>query len=819
LKRLFIVILVLLNFTSQAQTGNFSVDKLAVDYAKLSYHNVIENSKNLLRKEKSLNKIQTIEVLSKLANSLYNINYYKQAEGYFARLLTLIEVNKENADILRKYAQVLSGNGKNSMASQIWQSVSLVEDGNQRAKDFSILQANPEPLFRNAESYEIHRLGINTSHADFSPVRYEGGLVFVSSRASNTATKRVFAWDDSPFLDLFFLEDEGQLKTNTITTTSLSFSTYSASKTEKTLGSDSYTRQTPNDGLTIGFNSTAGSFVKPEIHSNLFSSALNSIYHEGPCAFYNKDRNIIFTRNGVKKLNLESSDELNRIHLFLAEKKGNEWVNLSSFPFNNSEYSTGHPAFMPDEKFLFFVSDMPGGYGGTDLYVSKFENGSWFKPTNAGPAINTNGNEMFPYIDESNVLYFASNGHPGLGGLDTFSTPLNELGFSIGRIRNLGSPINSASDDFGILTNSELEKGYFSSNRKNGGSDDDIYSFNRIGQKFACKDVLLAVKNSEGKAMDGLEFKFHEIASIKNYQDGRLDKKGENNLCLNSESEYYFEIEINGYDPVLKKISTSNLSDFKITYLDIILNKVHQSIEPEKDTPKVLGRERDLSMENRYKGIIYGKDRQSTLEGVKIRFINKCTGLATEFVTEENGKYDFNRNPYCDYEFIAMKTDFAANYEFIPMKKTFISAIKSTVSSNKKTVESFFDPKIFKVGDVVKMDNIYYELKDFELASNAKKDLDQLILVMEKYPEMVIEIFSHTDARGNNYDNFKLSQKRADEVKGYLSKKGIASPRIRAVGIGENQPVNLCSDGVQCTEAEYRRNRRTEFKILQIERI
>ena len=149
MKRLLITIFVLSNLTSLAQTGNFRVDRLAVDYAKLSYQNVINTSKNLLRKEKSLNEIQTIEVLSKLSNSLYNVNDYKQAEVYFERLISLIGDNKENADFLKKYAQVLAGNGKNSMASQVWKRVANLEKGNEIAEDFSILQENLEPLVRN----------------------------------------------------------------------------------------------------------------------------------------------------------------------------------------------------------------------------------------------------------------------------------------------------------------------------------------------------------------------------------------------------------------------------------------------------------------------------------------------------------------------------------------------------------------------------------------------------------------------------------------------------------------------------------------------
>jgi outer membrane protein OmpA-like peptidoglycan-associated protein len=689
------------------------------------------------------------------------------------------------------------------------------------AEDYSLLTSNPEPLTRNAGSYETSLVSINTNLAEFSPVKYKDGLVFVSNRTGNSAIKRVFSWDDSPFLDLYFLENENEIN-NTSTSAGLSSSNYTASSKNKGIGADSYTRQTANDGPTLGFKGTSGFFDKPDMASNQFSKTLNSIYHEGPCQFFNNEQSVIFTRNGIKKLNYESSDELNRIHLFIAEREGNDWGNLSAFPFNDGEYSTGHPAFMPAEQILFFVSDKPNGYGGTDIYFSKYQDGRWFEPQNAGNKINTAGNEMFPFIDEYNVLYFSSDGHPGLGGLDIFSVPLDEWGLTLGNARNVGSPLNSAFDDFGILTDGKLGKGYFSSNRKNGGKDDDIYSFKRIGEQFGCKDVILAVTDSkDSQPLASLKFKYYEVADTKMLKDGTLDKNGQAKLCLNVDSEYYFEFSSDGFESISQYFATNNLSDFKVNLLNVKLTKKVRANEIiDLEPPKVLDRERDLSLESRYKGVIYGNDNITPLEGVKIRFVNKCTDLATEFVTSADGVYDFERDVDCDYEFIAMKSGFAANYEFITStKKNFVAKVKTNVTARKKKEESFFDPKIFKVGDVVKMDNIYYESKETELASKSKNDLDQLILVMETYPAMIIEVFSHTDSRGNDRENLILSQKRADEVKDYLTKKGISALRIRAVGMGEKQPVNSCGDGIQCTEAEYRRNRRTEFKILKIERI
>jgi tetratricopeptide (TPR) repeat protein len=197
-----------------AQTGNSGVDKLAYDYAKLSYQNVIESSKSLLKKEKGLSEIQKKEVLQKLSYSLFNINDYKQAEQYFG---SLVNMSEPEADFLYKYAQVLTGNGKYLLASEMWSRYAQEVNEPGMAEDYSLLTSNPEPLTRNAGSYETSLVSINTNLAEFSPVKYKDGLVFVSNRTGNSAIKRVFSWDDSPFLDLYFLENENEIN-NTVFT-------------------------------------------------------------------------------------------------------------------------------------------------------------------------------------------------------------------------------------------------------------------------------------------------------------------------------------------------------------------------------------------------------------------------------------------------------------------------------------------------------------------------------------------------------------------------------------------------------------------------
>ena len=270
---------------SLAQTGNSRVDGLNTSYVKLAYQDVIDDAKLLLRKRNSLNEEEQKEVYTKLAYSLFNTNDYKQAEVYFQNLLSFIQDDREDIDILLKYAQVLAGNGKSTLASEIWNRYSDAIEDNERAKDFAALLKNTDPLTRNGGSFETNYLGINTRLSEFSPVRYNGGLVFVSNRANNSPIKRVFAWDDSPFLDLFFLEDESQIKTSSYSS-SISSSTYNKPATKKTIGSDDDTRQAANDAPALGFKARSGFFNKPNISSDRLSKNLNSIYHEGPCQFF-----------------------------------------------------------------------------------------------------------------------------------------------------------------------------------------------------------------------------------------------------------------------------------------------------------------------------------------------------------------------------------------------------------------------------------------------------------------------------------------------------------------------------------------------------
>jgi outer membrane protein OmpA-like peptidoglycan-associated protein len=218
---------------------------------------------------------------------------------------------------------------------------------------------------------------------------------------------------------------------------------------------------------------------------------------------------------------------------------------------------------------------------------------------------------------------------------------------------------------------------------------------------------------------------------------------------------------------------------------------------------------------NIFRGVISGGENNEPMSAVKVKFINKCNGEVQEMYTRRDGSYEFKRDLECDYELVATRDNFATSSEIIEkaIRKTlFGKKVKPTFSLN------LFDTKLYKVGDVIKLENIYYNTDDYKVRDFSKKELDKLANTLKRYPNMIIEIASHTDTRGNSSTNLALSQKRANEVRKYLLSRGVEKNRIKAVGKGETEPLNACSDGVQCTEAEHQRNRRTEFKILTIER-
>jgi len=362
----------------------------------------------------------TFNLLSKAGDSHYYIGNLEKSYKWYNELYQLYQ-NEMRDDTFFKYTQTLKGTGKYRRAAALTKIVRQ-----KRGEPLNELEKTNNNTWRGAYTVTIKNLGINSPYSDFSPMFHNGSdIVYSSAKDSSILTTRKYRWTNQPFLDLYI----------------------SKSKNDE------------------------GDLSPPK----KFSKNINTKYHEASLAFSPDQKTIYFTRNNYGKRLKRGKNGINHLKIYRSRFVDDEWTKAEELPFNSEDYSTGHPAISPDGKTLYFVSDRPGGFGDTDIYmVDIYENGAFSEPKNLGRTINTDAKEMFPYATE-NALYFSSNRPMGLGGLDVYKSDGSDGQFSVGI--NLGMPINSNRDDFSYIVDAVGEKGYFASNRKGGKGDDDIYSF------------------------------------------------------------------------------------------------------------------------------------------------------------------------------------------------------------------------------------------------------------------------------------------------------------------------------------------------------
>lgn len=477
---------------------------------------------------------------------------------------------------------------------------------------------------------------------------------------------------------------------------------------------------------------------------------------------------------------------LGKSKLFYAKKDGSEWGAAQEVSSLNGNYIVKHPALgeLFGKQVLFFVSNMEGSKGGSDIFYAELKGeGNFSAPVNLGDAINTVGDEETPfYLDGK--LYFSSDGHPSIGGLDVFSATWN--GSTWTNITNMGKPYNSSVDDRFFSMN-DFGSGFVVSNRAGGRS---------IKSKTCCDDIWVI---SKGFALD-----LKTIA----LEDGKPSK-----------GDVEFRL-LDGNTPV-GEASTGTSLEASLrpdkTYR-VIASK--QGFYGDTITFNTVGIRESQVIENKVnlKRIPPPKVLVITFKGVAYEGTNPSTGGVT-FTFSEAGAKEFDTKATTTYN-----ATLAPNkrYRIIAAKQGFVS--DTAIVSTQGFTESIFIEKPFtlkpikrviKTSEKITLNNIYYKYNDDKIAfEEAKKSLDYLYGIMTKYPDMKIELGSHTDARGNDTYNLNLSQRRAESARQYLVDKGIAGDRIVARGYGETEILNACKNGVKCSEEEHQQNRRTEFKIL-----
>ena len=618
---------------------------------------------------------------------------------------------------------------------------------------------------------------INSDGMEFSPVLYQNGLVYVSRHRNGPVDQKT----GETFFELFYAELD------------------------------------PN-----GF---------PLIPQD-FSTELNSQVHEGPVSFNRRGDQIFFTRSNTQdgKTRADSDGRIG-LKIYTAQRGYFDWENIQELPFNDNEYTCMHPSLSPNGKKLFFTSNMPGGYGGYDLYFVERIGQAWSMPINLGPDINTAKNEVFPFIHESGVLFFTSDGHSGMGGLDLFMIDLS--GRKWGRVINLGEPFNSESDDLGIVLTPGGSRGYFTSNRVDGKGQDDIYFFEAPtgikGRELyqTLNSVIAVYDKNQSKRVPGAAIRIFETSS-----DGLINNEDLYNIELLPASAESRELTLK-----MVRKSDENLGDPRIitdrngeavaqfqenkNYIILVSKDGYQSkeiIHVTKDVDAYRPIEVLLEPSNCFSldGIVTNAKYGQRIPNALVRIVNNCDGSEEIIRTTVDGEFQTCLNVGCEFTITGEKEGYQNDRTKISTVK--IRGNRSLTAQLKLLPESeqvMKEP--IREGTVIVLENIYYDFNKSAIRSGEARDLEALVKLMRTYPSMEIELGAHTDVRGTEAYNLRLSLKRAESAKQFMVERGIAANRIKAFGYGEAYPRNRCREGIECSEEEHQYNRRTEVRILKMD--
>ncbi len=501
---------------------------------------------------------------------------------------------------------------------------------------------------------------------------------------------------------------------------------------------------------------------------NSFSKELNTAMHEANAVFTKDGKTVYFTRNNYKKgKRSKNKDKISNLQIFRAEFVDGKWTKIVSLPFNGDDYSVEHPALSSDEKTLYFASDMPGTLGSFDVFSVSIIGTGYGTPKNLGNKINTTKKEQFPFVSKDNKLYFSSNGHAGYGSLDVFVSEIQSNTFS--EPLNVGFPVNSGFDDFSFNIDSDSKLGYFASNRVGGKGNDDIYELKET------KPLLIE---------DCMQF----IAGVITDVDTKLPL---GNALVSLQSSDKVEIQ---------KIITSEDGKFSFA---VVCETGYSVLASKEDYTKdsksfKLKKERnkssDASMSLRSLTTIKNEE-QLALQQKK----NEELALLEQKKKEELALVEKRKK---DKQIAAKK-----EVELAQVKKK--EKLDNIIAAEKDVVKD-------KDRLIIKTDPIYFDYDLWYIRKESKPILNRVIELMKKYPDMVVEIGSHTDNRGNSKYNMDLSSNRAESTRAYFITQGISKKRIIAKGYGETVQIIKCEPSESCAEEQHELNRRSEFVIKSL---
>lgn len=575
---------------------------------------------------------KSAQLYEKLGDTYYWNSDYTNAAKWYSKLMDEFQ-NEAQPIYFYRAAQSFKSTNDSAKAEKFLQLYA------EKSGDTGMMNATATDFIEY--DAQLTKVGVNSSYSDFGPAFYNNSVVFASSKPGGEGTK-IHNWMNQPFTDLYVanMDEKGEL-----------------------------TNVTPLQG------------------------DVNTKFHETSPTFSKDGKTMYFTRNNFID-GKRGIDEKRVVHLkiYKATNSDGNWTDIKELPFNSDEYSNAHPALSPDGKRLYFSSDMQVGEENTmsDIwFVDIIGEDSYSAPKNVS-GVNTNARESFPFVSDSNMLYFASDGRGGLGGYDIFRAQIDENG-NVSKVTNLGEPVNSNKDDFGFIIKEEKRIGYVSSNRggDEGSIDDDIYT--------VMEQCIISLA-----------------------------------------------------------------------------------------------------------GIVYDLDTNQPILGATVVLYDDAKNMVDSLSVGVDGLYSFKADCDKKYSVRATKQDYTPNE--IPFTTPNQS---SSLAVNIPLKRIGCAPN--DLGCLLDLQPIYFDFDRYNIRPDAEIELAKILEAMNKYPQLNINIESHTDSRGNDSYNMALSDKRAQSTLEWLVSQGIDRSRLTAKGFGESQLLNECSNGAECTEEAHQLNRRSMF--------
>ena len=710
MKKYISLLIIILFSFSFSFSQNNTAKKGNKYYNIYHYYDAIEKLEQITDK--------TPEIKRQLAESYFNTGQYEEAQDYYFQLSNSNDATKDDIyDLVRLFLI-----NEKYQEAELWMNkFSQIAPDDTRAKLFASSKGFYKSLSKDKGFFLVKNLDYNNDAQEFSTTFYKDKILYSTSRKDVEIIKRKWAWNELPFLDLYIAE---------IDTNTLEFTSY-----EK------------------------------------FS--FNKKFHEGTVSFNKEYDFMFFTSNNYKH---PSSDKIIKLKMMSSRLRNNgKWSKPKNFPYNDKEYSVGHPALTPDGKTVYFASDQPGGIGGVDIYVSHLnDNGSWSIPQNLGDKINTESNEMFPFIHPKGFLFFASNGRPGLGGLDIFVAKIEQD--QIVSVENLGAPVNTNFDDFGFIIDEKLEYGYFSSNRLTGKGDDDIYSFKLKKPYFIKKTIVGIAVDQNNEPLKNVTVNLYDdnnniIRTI------TTDSTGKFEFIVEPNKEFVVDGNKDKYAGDTNNISSKTPDP--IIYTKLVLTRLEFSLV----------------------GLIADDLTKKPIDSAVVLLKRAKTTIKTNFISDSIGKFD--------KELPDVKLNDVITY--------LVKVSKDGYFPVEDSIEIVFDhPGVYyldeylktdlhkinvgeDIGKLVDVNPIYFDLDKYNIRPDAAIELDKIVKVMNDNPTLVIELGSHTDSRASYYYNDKLSNHRAVSSAQYI-KSRISNPsRIYGKGYGERKHLIIDAE----TNAKY----------------